>query len=684
MSHLKLRAALTFTLLVATPGIPVFVPKAVAESDVLAANCITSQLTLAPALALDPDTNPDGSPVKIAPDGRGKYTPIIMVHGWTGTDVHNDDRTGNFSKKIDLTANRLGSVNSERSMIGQLQRIRGAAVFTFDYQKFSARWVDDSHIGPALGAEIDCLYQATGEKVIIVGHSMGGLAARYAVTHPGVGGIDRATEVSTVVTFGTPETGSLIALLADGGANTAAAAGLANGDLILALLRLFLAECGTLATTSLQTGTVCDFLPAPARAFDSAAGVALRYGSAQLAALKPWPKNLAVDALAGQTTFQFPAGWFALAGATIPVQVGDLIVMASSAFNGTSVTKQVACSYQLNAVRGAADRVGLLLGQVSKNDVAQLPFAAFRGACFHVDLMRDIELTNEATGEISADIGSRQSVTASDLLSAPVPASCNHPAGTLVGGKLPGIPQNQGDMQLRWLGNPASQRKYLALGDLNGDGHTDAATVFDCNAGGVPWPDIIAFYTSGPKLLGSVRLDSINLPGHSPGENDLVNKTSYSNGAIDVSWETEQDGDPAARPTLAYSATLRWNGRSIVYSNLTATTEVGTAQQFLDDLRRGDTSAAADLAAPGVGADAAAQFRSYPNALNSTPDCRGLNDPNLPNGVSPLIDAGASTQVPNTDRVCLLPAAAGGANYVVLGMTSAGFRQWEVAWFRVV
>jgi pimeloyl-ACP methyl ester carboxylesterase len=141
-------------------------------------------------------------------------------------------------------------------------------VFTFDYQQFSARWVDDSHIGPALGAAIDCLYQATGEKVIVVGHSMGGLAARYAVTHPGVGGIDRATEVSTVVTFGTPETGSLIALLAAGGANTAAAAGLVNGDLILPLLRLFLAECGTLATSSLQTGTICDFLPGPARAFD--------------------------------------------------------------------------------------------------------------------------------------------------------------------------------------------------------------------------------------------------------------------------------------------------------------------------------------------------------------------------------------------------------------------------------
>jgi pimeloyl-ACP methyl ester carboxylesterase len=405
-----LRATLTFALLVASVSLPVAAHQAVASSNALAPNCITPQLTVAPALTRDPDTNPDGSPVKITPDQRGRYTPIIMVHGWTGTDVHNDARTGNFSHKIDLTTNQLGSVNSERSMIGQLQRIRGAAVFTFDYQQFSARWVDDSHIGPALGAAIDCLYQSTGEKVIVVGHSMGGLAARYAITHPGVGGIDRATEVSTVVTFGTPETGSLIALLANGSANTAAAAGLAaNGDLILPLLRLFLAECGTLSTSSLQTGTVCDFLPGPARAFDSNAGRALRYGSAQLAALKPWPKGIVVDALAGQATFQVPqAGWFALPWNTSPVPVGDMIVTVDSALTGASPTKQVPCSYQLNAVRGVTDSVALSVGLVSKNDIAKQPLAAFKSACFHTDLMRDIELTNEATGEINQDIAARE------------------------------------------------------------------------------------------------------------------------------------------------------------------------------------------------------------------------------------------------------------------------------------
>jgi hypothetical protein len=128
------------------------------------ANIACAGVELAPQLGTDPDTNPDGSPVRISLDSRGKFVPVVMVHGWTGRSTHDDDRTGSFSKKIDLTTNQLGQVTPSRSLVGQLQRLRGAAVFTFDYHDYSARWVDDQHIGPALGDAIDCLYQATGER----------------------------------------------------------------------------------------------------------------------------------------------------------------------------------------------------------------------------------------------------------------------------------------------------------------------------------------------------------------------------------------------------------------------------------------------------------------------------------------------------------------------------------------
>ena len=274
-------------------------------------------------------------------------------------------------------------------------------------------------------------------------------------------------------------------------------------------------------------------------------------------------------------------------------------------------------------------------------------------------------------------------VTATGLLSAPVPASCNHPAGTLVNGRLPGIAPFSGHMQLAWLDDPSSQPNRLAFGDLNADGGEDAAAVLDCTAGMGAWPQIIAFYTAGPKLLGSVNLSTINLPGHVPAQSDFVNKVRFDHGGIDVTWKTQQDGDPVAIPTLAYSATLRWNGRSIVSSNLTATTEVDTVVHFVDDLRRGNTLGAVALAAPGVGAKAAKQFRLYPSALTSAPSCRGLIDLNLPDRVKALLDPGTSTGFPHADRICLLPTADHRAKDVVLGMRSAGFRQWQVAWIRV-
>jgi hypothetical protein len=59
------------------------------------------------------------------------------------------------------------------------------------------------------------------------------------------------------------------------------------------------------------------------------------------------------------------------------------------------------------------------------------------------------------------------------LRSAPVPALCGHPAGTLVDGHLPGTPPGEGGVELR----------ETAFGDLDGDGVAEGVAVIACAQG---------------------------------------------------------------------------------------------------------------------------------------------------------------------------------------------------------
>jgi hypothetical protein len=167
-----------------------------------------------------------------------------------------------------------------------------------------------------------------------------------------------------------------------------------------------------------------------------------------------------------------------------------------------------------------------------------------------------------------------RAVSAASLLSAPVPAACGHKAGRLTGGRLAGIPAGHGSMELAWL-DRGHREDLLALGDLDGDGTTDAAATLYCDAGGVPWPELIAFYKPGPTLLGAVSLGDINAPGRRPGENATVHRLRYAHGAVTAAWSTQRDGDPAAEARLDYTAVLRWNGHRITVSGLTARSHRG-------------------------------------------------------------------------------------------------------------
>lgn len=274
-------------------------------------------------------------------------------------------------------------------------------------------------------------------------------------------------------------------------------------------------------------------------------------------------------------------------------------------------------------------------------------------------------------------------VTFKNLMSAPVPGICTHMAGKLSGGAQPRIPQDDGSTELAWLdAGQTSRTKLAAFGNLGDGSGRDAAVVLDCNAGGVSWPQVVAFYGPGPTLLGWSYLTNFNMPGRVPGQDTEVRQVVYNDGSVNVEWSTQDNDDPAAISSLDYSAELRLVNGRVVATDLIGTTELPTAEKFLRDLRAGDEARAAKLAAPGVAASTAARFRGQSSALAQTPACYGIASLNLPAAVAPLVEAGSATEVnPSPDRVCLLPSVAK-SQWIVLGMLHTGFREWQVAWVR--
>jgi hypothetical protein len=99
--------------------------------------------------------------------------------------------------------------------------------------------------------------------------------------------------------------------------------------------------------------------------------------------------------------------------------------------------------------------------------------------------------------------------------------------------------------------------------------------VLFCDGGGVDWPEIIAFYAPGPRLLGWAYLTQFNLPGLKSDyeENAFAWRITYHDRGIHVEWSTQEQGDPAAWSSLDYSATLRLSSGKIVASDIVGTTE---------------------------------------------------------------------------------------------------------------
>jgi hypothetical protein len=159
--------------------------------------------------------------------------------------------------------------------------------------------------------------------------------------------------------------------------------------------------------------------------------------------------------------------------------------------------------------------------------------------------MQSITLAAQATRYINTDIKARLAI---DLKSVGVPAMCGRPAGTLSNGTLAG--------QLGQVTNIA----LSATASPDDEGTVAAALALRCAGGGAVWPDVVALYGHGGKLLGSVDL------GRTENGIAAVDSLEVETDKVAVKWTMRIPGayDPrVSLPFVSKSGTVSWDGRAV-------------------------------------------------------------------------------------------------------------------------
>jgi hypothetical protein len=248
-------------------------------------------------------------------------------------------------------------------------------LLAFDYGAVNTKWVTDPSIGPRLAACIAWLATASAKsggpgKVVLVAHSMGGLAIRCAVdpacvntdrsSYPGIPWPPPASpgQLGLVITIGTPNLGSNYQMLGP------------IGEALCPKLRFL---CGPLLDLR-----------------NTDAAKAMAPGSTQLSALPLLPVRVPVDAIAGQITY-ISSLFGQPAGDIPPPDPGDLVVPVYSALADQSVKK-------LHAGPGARTTPPINCGEIPLDNINTWLLAsdALGAPAFPVTCWHGTEITDPA------------------------------------------------------------------------------------------------------------------------------------------------------------------------------------------------------------------------------------------------------------------------------------------------
>lgn len=223
--------------------------------------------------------------------------PVLFVHGITSSA-------------------RVWTTKYQR-LTTQVAAVPGVTAWTFDYSQAALDWVTDNRIGPALANGISCLAQASGHPVLVIAHSMGGLATQYAVARSDPNGGTVGSHVADVITIGTPYLGSRLLSVAQDGIPALGS----DSPVLLAGIEALLSACAGHAKAD-NADNPCGFLSV----LDSPVGGALKYRSTQIAALPHWQSVPAVLPMAGNIQEQVKVYHW-----SVKADVGDALVTDDSA-----------------------------------------------------------------------------------------------------------------------------------------------------------------------------------------------------------------------------------------------------------------------------------------------------------------------------------------------------------------
>jgi pimeloyl-ACP methyl ester carboxylesterase len=341
----------------------------------------------------------------------------------------------------------------------------------FDYSADSTYWVDDGaegteRISRRLAEHIkrfaDASRAAGGSgKVIMVAHSMGGLATRCALDSAcsGVKGV--ANQVSGVITLGTPHEGSFLRAPVKSEAMQTAVA-------------IIVASC-------VHSEISCD----DARAFaTSDATRAFAPGSDELTSLPEFPQTVPVFAIAGSVKLQTRIFY----KKALTMEVGDLIVGTSSA---------TARSQKVDGVGGTAvhDCGTLVYGVIDNSNLTHDLTGVSDRLCWHSDLTNDRAVLADTLHVITTLTDQLDATRIpADFLNAIYPAGiCRNTAPQRVrDGKAPGATEGDPEGTLGIIGVEPVR------GQIDSDGQEDAAARIQCQGELVyPYNQIWVWRTSG-------------------------------------------------------------------------------------------------------------------------------------------------------------------------------------------